>query len=366
MHKICFFISKISSTGGTERVASLIASELAARGYKVYFFNLIGDAYINFDLHESIQIHTLGLPDGSIKSNFLKIILNWRKFIQNQEIDFIIDVDSILSVFSVLALFKLPTKHICWEHFNFNVDLDVKFRKVGRLLAAKYSDIIITLTDKDKNLWLNGITHISAKIVTIHNPSPYENVYNLPKLEQKTVLAVGRLTYQKGFDMLLDVWANLCKKNIDWKLLIVGDGVDKELLTTRVKELNIIDRVEFIPATKNIAQYYQSSSFYCMSSRFEGFGMVLLEAQAFGLPIVSFDCDCGPSDIVTNGINGFLVENGNVTELESKLCEMMKISRYEYEKMSYSAYENSKKFSLKESIIFKWVDLIENFNEFKK
>lgn len=360
MHKICFFISTISSTGGTERVSTIIANALAKKGYEICFFNLIGDDAVKFELDPNIDIFTLNLPEGSIKKNFFKIILAWRDFVKNKNIDVVVDVDSILSVFTVPAMIGLPVQHICWEHFNYNVDLGVKFRKIGRLMAAKFSDYVITLSDKDKSLWRMGIKNIKAKIVTIHNPCSYENVINTPKLEYKIILAVGRLTYQKGFDMLISVWSKICKKNTDWKLTIVGSGEEEESLKNLAKKLDIIDRINFIPATTDIQQYYKTSSLYCMSSRFEGFGLVLLEAQAFGLPIVSFDCDCGPSDILENEVNGILVENGNLIDLEENLLKMMNLKEAEYSQYVSNSFEKIKNFSLDSSILYDWIDIVES------
>nr|WP_174507016.1 glycosyltransferase family 4 protein [Acinetobacter sp. Marseille-Q1620] len=362
MRKICFFISTISNTGGTERVSTLIANELLNKGFDVCFFNLIGNANTQFELNANIKIYTLSLKEGSIKQNYFSTVWKLRNFVKNNQIDVVIDVDSILSVISVPALIGLSVQHICWEHFNFKVNLGVKFRSLGRILAAKFADNVVTLTQKDKKLWESNIKRINAKIVTIHNPSSYEQPkVNLDKLNYKIVLSVGRLTYQKGFDDLIDVWANICEYNPDWTLRIVGSGEDEECLKKQAKELNISDKIDFVPATKNIDKYYETSAFYCMSSRFEGLPMVLIEAQAFGLPIVSFDCDCGPSDIVDNGVNGFLVKNRSLNDLEKSLIKMMNLSSIEYNMFVENSILKNKKFLLEDSIIFEWIKLIDEY-----
>ncbi len=360
MRTICFFVSKISGTGGTERVTSLIANELCEKGYQVYLFSLIGKPEINFELNQKIKIISLNLPEGSVKQNFIKIVLEWRKFIIEHKIDVVVDVDAILSVFSVCSLVGLKTKHISWEHFNYNVDLGVRFRRWGRILASRFADKIVTLTDKDRKIWQNSLKNIKAEIVTIHNPSPYENLSHTPKLEFKTILAVGRFTYQKGFDQLIEIWSQICKKTSEWRLVIVGEGEDKPSLLAKAKELKIMDYIEFYPATKDIHNFYLTSSFYCMTSRFEGLPMVLLEAQAFGLPIIAFDCECGPSDIVIPKKNGYLVRNGDLSDFENKLWEAINLSSHDYNSYSRNALENNKIFSLENNIISKWIDIIEN------
>lgn len=362
MRKICFFISTISNTGGTERVSTLIANELSNKGFEVCFFNLIGKASTQFDLNSKIKIHTLNFQGGSIRQNYLRAVWKLRNFVQKNQIDVVIDVDSILSVISVPALIGFSTQHICWEHFNFKVNLGVRFRSLGRVLAAKFADNIVTLTKKDKSLWESSIKKIKANIVTIHNPSSYGKIEMTPhKLNYKVVLAVGRLTYQKGFDDLISTWANICKCNADWTLRIVGSGEDEKRLKEQAKQLNILDRIDFIPATKNIEQYYKTSTFYCMSSRFEGLPMVLIEAQAFGLPIVSFDCDCGPSDIIDDGVNGFLVKNRSLEGLEESLIKMMNISSSEYDGFVEKSILKNQEFLLGESIIFEWIKLLDEY-----
>lgn len=340
-----------------ERVSTLIANALASQGYNVFFFNLIGNGEAKFPIHNDVNIYTLNLPPYSLRNSLFTVLFSLRKFVKKNKIEVLIDVDSVLTVFSTLSLWGLNVKHICWEHFNFNVNLGTKFRDLGRKWAAKYCDYVVTLTQRDQNLWLNGLSRVKAEIVTIPNPTPYENIDNIPNLESKTVLAVGRLTYQKGFDLLLEAWSLICAENKDWVLKIVGSGEDEDSLKRRAIDLQVAGSVEFIAATKSISNYYKSASIFCLSSRFEGFGMVLIEAQSFGLPIVAFDCECGPSDIVINDVNGILVENDSVKELSNSLNRILKSSVKEYSAFCENAKRNSKKYVLDE-IINDWIEIL--------
>lgn len=357
MKKICFLIGNIDHSGGTERVTNLIANDLSKKGYKIYILSLFSDENPFFKLDENIGVYSLYSKKISFKKNLLQTIWKIRSFSTEHELDTLIVVDSISCVFTIPALFGLKIKHICWEHFNFNVDLGLSFRRLGRKLAAKYCDYIVTLTNRDKKLWMHGLSNIKAEIVPIPNPTPYENTENLPNLESKIILAVGRLTHQKGFDFLIDAWAKVCNTNSDWMLRIIGDGEDEKKLKQQAKNLGIYNRIEFIAATKNINKYYETASFYCMSSRFEGLPMVLLEAQAFGLPIVAFDCDTGPSEIITNNINGYLCNQNNCEDLSSALNNMMNISDEKFKNMCLNAKLNSNSFKL-DKIIEKWTNII--------
>jgi glycosyltransferase involved in cell wall biosynthesis len=160
----------------------------------------------------------------------------------------------------------------------------------------------------------------------VHIPNPMfleeQKVHENPS---KTVISVGRITYQKGFDLLVDAWGKLpAELRHDWKLLIIGDGEDKPLLEGKISALGIGDSVELVGATKAVFAYFEKASLYCLSSRFEGLPMVLLEALAFHLPIVAFDCDTGPEELIENGQNGILVEAGNVDKMAQSLAELMR------------------------------------------
>lgn len=357
MKNICFLISNMNHSGGTERVTSLISNRLAERGYQIFILSLSEGDKPFFPLHPSIQTSGLYPSKVNFKSNFLGCVWKVRQFVQQHQIQSLIVVDSISCLFTIPALWGLQVQHICWEHFNYKVDLGVPFRRLGRKMAAKYCDYVVTLTKRDEELWEEALEKISAKIIPISNPAPYENITHFPDFKNKTVIALGRLTYQKGFDLLLDAWAEVCKVRRDWKLQIIGSGEDEAELKSKVEQLNIHPTIEFIPTTKEVTPYYQSASFYCMCSRFEGLPMVLLEAQAFGLPIVSFDCDTGPSDLIEQGKEGYLVECFDTHKLAEAMLRLMDLKEQEYQQMCVNAKQKSEKYH-SEAIVSRWVEIV--------
>lgn len=354
MKNICFLIGDLNKSGGTERVTSLIANELSKSGYNISILSLNYGSDPFFKLNSNIETYSLYQRKISFKKNLLGTIFKIRSFVKTNSVDTLVVVDSISCVFTVPALYGVKINHICWEHFNFNVDLGIVYRRIGRKWAAKHCDYVVTLTSRDKELWQNGLKNIRAKIVPISNPSPYENKENKPKLDYKTVLSIGRLTYQKGFDLLITAWSKLGKDSSDWKLRIVGDGEDEKKLKELAESKGISNSVDFIPSTKNIEHYYETSSFYCLSSRYEGLPMVLLEAQAFSLPIVAFDCDTGPSEVIINAVNGYICESNNIEMLVEALKKMILSKTEDYSLMCKNSLENSEHYKL-EKIIKKWV-----------
>lgn len=357
MKNICFLIGDINQSGGTERVTSVIANKISDAGHQVNILSLSGGLKPFFELNHSIQIDQLFPQKISMKKNYLSAIFKIRQYLKKHQIDTLVVVDSISCVFTVPAVWGLKLKHICWEHFNFNVDLGVSYRGMGRRLAAKHCDHVVTLTQRDQALWLNGLQQVNAKIQAIANPTPFENIIHHPDLKFKTVLALGRFTEQKGFDLLIEAWSMVCENNSEWCLNLIGGGEDADKLKHQAQELGISNRIKFIESTPDVVSYYQSCSFYCMSSRFEGLPMVLLEAQAFGLPIVSFDCDTGPAEIIHHEELGFLVEPLNTRELADTMLSMMAMDEVKYNDMVAAIKLNSQKF-YSHNIALKWLDIV--------
>ena len=134
---------------------------------------------------------------------------------------------------------------------------------------------------------------------------------------------VGRLDYLKGQDRLLQIWKELADKYKEWKLMFVGDGPLKPNVEMIIRENGLQDRVIIISRTQNIQDYLLKASVFAFTSRSESFGMVLLEAFACGLPVISFDCENGPRDIIKNNVNGFLIADGDTQDFASKLQLLM-------------------------------------------
>lgn len=353
MKKICFLIGNLNNSGGTERVTTLIANALAQKDFQVSILSLTDGKQPFFELVPSIKTYSLYPKKISFKKNFFGAVWRIRKFVTQHQIDTLVVVDSISCIFTVPALFGLKVKHICWEHFNFNVNLGVKYRDIGRKWAAKCCDYVVTLTKRDKELWEQGIKNIKAKIIPIANPTPFEVQENIPSLDYKTILCVGRLTYQKGFDLLIPAWARVARQVPDWKIVIVGSGEDELMLKQMAKDFAVEDSIVFAGQQKNMDSFYRQASFFCMSSRFEGLPMVLLEAQSYGLPIVAFDCDTGPAEMVDDGVNGYLCKREDINDLANKLRAIIMMDKKLYIDYCEASKTNVEQYSI-DNIVLKW------------
>ena len=209
----------------------------------------------------------------------------------------------------------------------------------------RHLDRFVVLTEEDKAAWAE-----LDNVVVIPNPLPFieEHIHikDAPqgKPQNKRILAVGRYAYQKGFDMLLTAWSEVEKRHSDWSLAIYGDG-NREEYVSLAERLGIdMTRCHINPPTKDIRSEYADSSLFVMSSRFEGFGLVLIEAMSCALPVISFACPCGPKDIITDG-SGVLVDNGNIEKLAEAMDRLMADEPLR-QRLAAGAFERSKAFHI--------------------
>jgi glycosyltransferase involved in cell wall biosynthesis len=356
MKKIVFFGGNLNRSGGTERVSSLIANGLAARGYQVLMVSDQGGDEPFFQLDATIRTTSIFKKIGH---NFLRLpqlVARLRWLLIYEKPDILITVESMLVLFSIPASFKLPVRHICWEHFHFKIDLGKQGRRLARQLAACFCDDVVTLTKRDTLFWTHG-TRLNAQIQSIPNPSPFSvQLDHAPPLTSRIVLAVGRLVHPKGFDLLIRAWHKLAEVEPTWQLHVVGSGVDEIYLKNFVSSLNLSKSIVFEPNTADVASHYKRASIYCLSSRFEGFGMVLIEAMAFGVPIVSFDCEAGPAEILA-GTGAALVPPEDVYALAENLLRFIRDPALR-SAVSQAEKLRAEDFQL-ETVIDQWVKLLE-------
>lgn len=335
--KIAFFNGNMERSGGTERVLSIIANGLIRRGYDVIIFSLTGKGPSFFELDKSIKVHWIG--SRGLQTNIISNLKKLTKLMKEEKPDFLVDVDIILGFYSVLLKARFPKTHwISWEHFNYFTKFSVNhnLRKVARFIVSRFSECLVVLSNEDKGYYQSNM-RLKCRIERIYNPTSFENVSDGPVNEdptsaltepmagadkKKVALAVGRLTRIKGYDMLLKSWKPVEKRHPDWVLRIVGDGEEREKLEREAVTLGL-KNVEFTGRVENIADYYKNAGFLVLSSRNEGFVMVLLEAMAFSLPAVAFACKAGVKEVVEDGVNGYLVPEGDIRAFAKKMDRMI-------------------------------------------
>ena len=359
MKHICFFSGDITNSGGTEKVASIIANELSKnKEYKISFVSLTEKKEEPFfNINSKIERHKL--YDAPIRgiTHILGICYKLESIVKNENIDILIDIDGILDMYSLVVKLFTKIKVISWEHFNYYQHPHVKYRKYTRKLSGRFANAIVTLTNEDKGYYEKNIK-IKCPIEFIHNP-----IMNLDKnynynLNSKTILSVGRLTYQKGFDILLDVANIVLKKHEDWKWIILGEGEERQAIENKIKNLSLEEKVILKGNVSKVEAYYKTSSIFVLTSRYEGLPMTLLETKPFKLPIVSFDIKTGPNECILNNKNGYLIKNFDIEDMAEKINNLIENKNLR-ENFSNNALEDTEKFNLK-NIMKKWINILES------
>ncbi len=353
--KLLYITNGINGSGGLERVLSIKASYFADKiGYKVTILSL-NNAHLNPFYPFSDKINMVSITVGG---NPIQYIQSYRKGIQKivneSQPDIISVCDDGLKAFFIPHFLKTNVKLIYERHVSKLIEMRDDFGMIRSLstkikwwmmdkLAKRY-DRFIVLTEGNKKEWSS-----LQNIEVISNPLSFYSDRSSSH-DQKIVICVGKISYQKGQDLLVKAWEEVHQAHPDWQLHLYG----KENLSF-LDTNNLTHNIKYFAPEKNIEEKYLQSSIYVMSSRFEGFGMVLIEAMACGLPCVSFNCNYGPGDIIKHNENGFLVENGNVTEMAHYIKVLIE-NRNKRIVMGENAKESISVFSISH-VIEKWVKL---------
>lgn len=341
----------------------MIANGLAKRGsMEIMILSLVEqEKQPFFEIREEIPCFALK-NDGKWMNpgvGYAPLIPQLRKFLKAQRVDVIIDIDIVLDVLSIPACAGLKTKVISWEHFSISYEQKVLYRKMILKLTAWFSDYIVTLTKKDFESY-RSVLRRDEKIGFIYNP--VKSLTDLSEIggveNRKALITVGRLINIKGIDLLAQIVPKILQSHRDWKWYILGDGEDRSLLENVRKDSHLENQLILTGNVTNVEDYLRKSSIYVMTSRHEGLPMSLLEAMTYKIPCVSFDIPTGPSEIIENGQNGFLVaafDIGTMLEKVELLIGDEKLRSWMSEKTSGTV----KRFD-EQKILDKWERLIKS------
>jgi len=377
--KIVYVTPALYMAGGVERVLTLKANYFAEHfGYDITIILTEGQGSpLFYPLSDKIKVINLNIGFEELWTcSFVKKIFvylkkqrRFKKALTNElmnirpditvsllrrEINFITDIKDGSRKIGEMHVNRANYRNFNTEQANLLKRLFAKFWSNSLLPHLKKLDRLVVLTETDREAWTE-----LKNVVTIPDPLSLSPTTISP-LTEKRVIAVARYSHEKGIDLLLEAWSKVERQVSDWHLDVFGDG-DRNQYEELIEQLGIDRaRCQLHERTNDVEKVYCNSSLFVLSSRFEGFGMVLIEAMACGLPVVSFDCPWGPRSIITDGEDGLLAENGNIAALASKLSMLMNDTILR-KTMAQTAVRNVQRFSMVK-IAERWKSLFNELN----
>lgn len=375
--KILYAVERVNLRGGYDRIIIEKANYLAEHGCEVIICvssHALSKPF--YPISEKVKLVDFDIDfDQQYKYSlfirayiYKKLMRRYRKMLSNllviehadivittlgREIDFITEIND--------GSAKVGESHIAKDYVR-NLHLMEQRGFIYRIIAkywrkkidhkVKKLAALVLLTQHDANSW-DGL----AKTVVIPNSLPFYPPHG-SSCENKQVIFVGRLNEQKGLEYLVDTWMKVNQKHPDWVLHVFGDGEQKQLLLQMIKEAGLECAIIVNQPTPMIMEMYLESSIFLLTSRFEGFGMVIIEAMICGLPVVSFDCPWGPADIIRDGEDGFLVEYLNTDEAAQRVCQLIESAMLR-KNMGVKARLNVQRYN-RDVVMKQWIDLFKS------
>ncbi len=375
--KIVYITPALYMAGGVERVLTLKANYMAEHfGYDITIILTEGkDKPLFYPLSEKIKVLNLDIGFEELWTcGFLKKVLVYlrkqRRFkklltrelmrlhpditvsLLRREINFLNAIQDGSRKVGELHINRANYRNFNTEQAGFVKRLFAKVWSASLLRHLRRLDTLVVLTEKDREAWVE-----LDNVQVIPDPLSLQPS-NISHQTSKRVVAIARYSHEKGIDLLLQAWALVEKQTDDWRLDVYGDG-DRSCYEQQARELELDkSRYQLHGRTNEVEKAYVDSDLFVLSSRFEGFGMVIVEAMACGLPVVAFDCPWGPRSIISDGEDGLLAENGNVQALADNLVRLMGDESLR-RSMAQAGVRNVQRFSI-DKIAGRWKMLFES------
>lgn len=346
--------------GGAERVMTSMANYWVKEGWEITLLTFSSELPF-YSLDSRVNYIPLNIAKNSeniymVITNNINRILVLRDAILTSKPDAVISFLDKVNIITLLSALGVKIPVIVMERVDpFQYSPGWLWEKLRFLIYQRATRVGVVSKQSIAyfpSLWRD-------KIFSIPNPAFLQpELKSLPVIEFQNpcIVAMGRLSFQKGFDILLKAFAKLKDKHFQWKLFILGEGSLRSELEIMSQSLKIDDRVTFLGNVKNPYAHLKQANLFVLSSRYEGFPNVLCEAMACGLPVVSTNCPTGPEEIIRPGVDGILVPNEDVCALSAAMDRLMS-DEQERQRLANQALEVTERFSLNK-IMNLWENLL--------
>ncbi|MBE5964209.1 MAG: glycosyltransferase family 4 protein [Lachnospira sp.] len=360
MRNICFVTYDMSVLGGAEKVAETLANALTCK-YRVYVISIFGkNKEIPYKFNDKVTYIALFEEEMRLRNTMTSVYKPLKKFLKDNNIGDAIVMGNYAGISTSLVAYFSKCRFYFCDHGALMNQWERKDIRYIRRISAFVSHKVVTLTKRSKNDYIERFHLKKSKVCYIYNSIDDATLENAHEYNEgsKLLLSVGRFGKEKGYDMLVKVAKLIFAEQNDWQWHIYGDG--ETFLETKklIEENGLCDKVILKGRSDNIPKLYKDYGVFVLTSYREGLPLVLLEAKANNLPIVSFDCMTGPAEIVENNVNGYLIPTYDIECMADKLLEL--IGNDEKRRtFAANASKGIEQFS-KETIVNKWIELIES------
>lgn len=357
--KVVFVISSLD-LGGAERVMTILANALSELDYEITIISKLKSA-VSYPISEEVRLYypeTKVNYRNKLTTFFGRIGQNRdiHRFLLRKKPDVVIPFSTTTNGMIIVMCKILGLPVIASEHMNYKTTSEKFSHRFIRRYIYPHSSFLTVLTKRDKEEYY---MRFMKNVVVMPNPlalKPFSN--NETASREKCIMAVGDLNRieHKGFDTLLQIFANIRKEQPDWNLCIAGGGEVKPV-EDLIEKFGLVGHVSLLGHIKEVQKYLQSCSIFALSSRWEGLPLVLVEAMSQGIACIAFDCFTGPAEMITNGFDGILVEDQNRDSFEKELSKLITDEGLRKE-LGRHAIDSSRRF-IPEEIVPLWQELIE-------
>lgn len=360
MKRVCFLLGGFQGNGGIGRVTSILINQLSRNSdleiHAIVYYH--DQRPILYNLDTRVHMHILYTTYHSMMKAmlFYRAVGKVRKIVEKENIDILIACGALFFPLCIASCLGLKAKCVCWEHTNPATVNDYKFQRICRYTAVLASWKIVVLTKSARKFYLTHYQKCENKVIQIYNPIDPESIKSKKYDEDsKKIISVGRLEYPKNFERLIEIASILLPRYPEWSWDIYGDGELRNKLSELVRENGLEQQLHLMGQNHNLYDVYPYYSFMVMTSRYEGFPMSLIEGAANRLPLISFDIQTGPNEIIKDGLNGFLVENNSNKKMIQRIEQLITQKDRRVE-MSKNVIKLVEEFSLKR-IVAQWLEV---------